>query len=435
MWVLSATMGVYLLAGVLPYFLFIAARAAVAALGRVPGRLPPFGEAPPTDLARQSFSLRLTLTLAGPLAIYLLVTVLSAVAIHSMGVIDGRSMHVDVAPGGPAAEAGMRDGDRIVALAGVPVDEFADLRRLLAPHAGEAIDLLVERDGRNLRLVVTPGPAGSPMAGKIGVSQRPDEPTVAVAIQAGLRRPIDLIAARVAAAGPRVHATLTGPIGLTRAIGRTAQPSRATMVVNVTALLVTVSLESFLLLALFLFPFRRARRAPAGADPVAPGPGRPWRRLAARTVDVAVFFLGLALIAVAINPALPDIIGPSFVLLTIPLEAALLASWGTTPGKALLCVRVRAADGTKLRFGQAVRRAAAVWTFGLGAYQTIGLATGWVAFARLRGQGATYWDAQDGHRVDHEAVAAWRVVLAIVGVVAAVAWMVSIQLRRAMIDF
>ena len=431
MWVLSATMGVYLLAGVVAYVVFIAMRAAVASLARVPGRLPIFGEARGADLARQSLSLRFALTLAGPLAVYLLITILSAIAVRGTGVIDGRSLHVDVAPGGPAETAGVRDGDRIVAVAGVRLDDFADLKPVLAAHAGEPVDLIVERDGRELRLVVTPGPPGSRMAGKLGVIQRPEPVTVAGAIGSGLRRPIDMIAARVEAAGPKARADLAGPIGITRAVGRA--PRRPTMLANLAALVLCVSLESLTLLALFLFPFRRAGGTAAAPDSV--GPGRPWLRLAARAIDVALFFLALSLVAVAINPALPDIIGPTFMLLTIPLEALLLSSWGTTPGKALLGVKVRAADGSKLGFGQAVRRAAAVWTFGLGANQTVSLATGWIAFARLRARGATYWDALDGHRVEHAVVSAGRVVLAIVGVIAVVAWEVAIQVRTAMIDF
>jgi len=412
-----AEVGGALLAGCVAYGVFLAARALVARLARVPGRLGPFSEAPRAALARRSVFLRLALTAAGPVAAYLFATTLSAIGLHGTGVFDESSTRVEVAAGGAAEEAGLRDGDRIVAVAGVPATRFADLPPLLAAHAGERVELRVDRDGREVSLAVRPGPVGSPMQGKIGVHQALDPVTVTGAFKAALRRPIALIAARVAAAGPRV-VPLSGPIGITRAIDRAPQPSTATLIANVVGFFLTISLEIFLLLSLFLFPFRRAGASADGHDPLAPG--RPWTRLVARTIDLAILLVALAAVLAAVNPALPDIVGPSLISLSIPIEAALLASWGTTPGKALLGIAVRDAGGGKLRFGQALRRTAAVWTFGLGTTQLIGFVTGGLAFRRLRRQGATYWDALDDLRVEHRDVSGLRtsVAVAIVGLIA-----------------
>src|SRR5512139_1590722 len=57
-----------------------------------------------------------------------------------------------VAPGSPAAEAGLRAGDRILSVqvpgtAPAPVRYFGDLRDLVSPHAGEPLTFRVERDG------------------------------------------------------------------------------------------------------------------------------------------------------------------------------------------------------------------------------------------------------------------------------------------------
>ncbi|MFN5757122.1 MAG: trypsin-like peptidase domain-containing protein, partial [Planctomycetia bacterium] len=49
-------------------------------------------------------------------------------------------------PGSPAAKAGLRAGDTVVAAAGKPVARIAELRHELAPrYAGDTIDLVVER--------------------------------------------------------------------------------------------------------------------------------------------------------------------------------------------------------------------------------------------------------------------------------------------------
>ncbi len=70
-------------------------------------------------------------------------------------------------PGSPAEHAGLRPGDRITAVNGQPVRQFYDLIRLISPHPGEPLTLDVLRDGRTVRLTVTPRNVGG--EGKIGI--------------------------------------------------------------------------------------------------------------------------------------------------------------------------------------------------------------------------------------------------------------------------
>ncbi|MFV2071627.1 MAG: RIP metalloprotease RseP [Thermoanaerobaculales bacterium] len=60
------------------------------------------------------------------------------------------------AGGSPAASAGVRDGDRIVAVDGVPVHQFYDLPRLIAPNPGKELSIDVVRDGTRLNFKVVP---------------------------------------------------------------------------------------------------------------------------------------------------------------------------------------------------------------------------------------------------------------------------------------
>jgi membrane-associated protease RseP (regulator of RpoE activity) len=55
---------------------------------------------------------------------------------------------------GPAALAGVREGDRLVAIDGEPVDEWGDVRRELRDRGGETVPFTVERDGERLDLDV-----------------------------------------------------------------------------------------------------------------------------------------------------------------------------------------------------------------------------------------------------------------------------------------
>ena len=62
----------------------------------------------------------------------------------------------DVVPGRPAAAAGLRPGDRVVAAGGDSVASWEAMQRLIERSAGRTLPLVVERAGRPLRVTVTP---------------------------------------------------------------------------------------------------------------------------------------------------------------------------------------------------------------------------------------------------------------------------------------
>jgi membrane-associated protease RseP (regulator of RpoE activity) len=93
----------------------------------------------------------------------------------------------------PARTAGLRPGDQILAVQGTPVKSIGDLQRVVSHRAGQPTRVVVERDGRQQTLVVTPqAEPGEPTKadGRIGIVI--DNPTVrdnpfAAAGQAGVR--------------------------------------------------------------------------------------------------------------------------------------------------------------------------------------------------------------------------------------------------------
>jgi S1-C subfamily serine protease len=72
----------------------------------------------------------------------------------------GGGVRVDsVSPGGPAAEAGVKAGDVIVAIGAKPVATGRDLVRAMeAIEPGEEVELGIRRDGKALKLAVEPRP-------------------------------------------------------------------------------------------------------------------------------------------------------------------------------------------------------------------------------------------------------------------------------------
>jgi len=112
-----------------------------------------------------------------------------------------------VAPGSPAAAAGLRPDDRVrsVTAPGAPPAEirhFADLRDAVSPHPGEPLTFLVERGAERLSLTIVPAteddsnPVERRTRGVIGVT--PSYPAALVAPAAGLTsplQPLDLVTA------------------------------------------------------------------------------------------------------------------------------------------------------------------------------------------------------------------------------------------------
>ncbi len=102
-----------------------------------------------------------------------------------------------VAPGLPAAEAGLQPGDKVLEVAGEPIPSLNRFEERIAQRPGVPTPLLIERDGQQLRLTVTPAEAHATdvfasTRGEIGVGRVPLEPVLGVpqdgsAWAAGLR--------------------------------------------------------------------------------------------------------------------------------------------------------------------------------------------------------------------------------------------------------
>lgn len=59
-------------------------------------------------------------------------------------------------PAAPGAAAGIEPGDRIVSVAGEPIESWAESTEIIREHADEPVAFVVERDGEELSLTVTP---------------------------------------------------------------------------------------------------------------------------------------------------------------------------------------------------------------------------------------------------------------------------------------
>jgi len=84
-----------------------------------------------------------------------------------------------VKPQSPAAQAGLKSGDRIVAIDGAPVEAWSDLQEKIRGHLGQPLTMEIERAGRRLSVRVVPAvheetnPIETVKHGRIGISAVP----------------------------------------------------------------------------------------------------------------------------------------------------------------------------------------------------------------------------------------------------------------------
>ncbi len=142
-------------------------------------------EVPLADEARtyrqQSFLRRFNLAVAGSMmhfAIALVVLTVLFVGFDQRRLVGWK---VDtVVAGGPADRAGVRPGDVVTSVDGVPTPDFADLREVLSTRAGATVPVVLDQSGTPRSVTVTlesrPGQGGT-NTGFLGISAGPREAT------------------------------------------------------------------------------------------------------------------------------------------------------------------------------------------------------------------------------------------------------------------
>lgn len=101
---------------------------------------------------------RLAIILAGPFANFVLCYLILLVGALAFGVAGDKAMPVvgEIISGSPAAIAGIRPGDRIVAINDVPITSGKALVDTIHHALGKRLDLVYERNGIRSKVYVTP---------------------------------------------------------------------------------------------------------------------------------------------------------------------------------------------------------------------------------------------------------------------------------------
>ena len=111
---------------------------------------------PGKEFARKPLWARFLIVFAGPGMNFVLAIAIFAVVLATLGRPVWPAVVGKVAEGSPAAAAGLRTGDTIVALNGRPIAYWEDLERAIAASNGRPLELRVRRDGVERTVAASP---------------------------------------------------------------------------------------------------------------------------------------------------------------------------------------------------------------------------------------------------------------------------------------
>jgi regulator of sigma E protease len=145
------------------------------------------GRATDTNFQAKSPWRRLAIIVAGPLANFVLCYTILLVGALAFGVASDKATYQpvvgDVVAGSPASIAGLRPGDRIVAIDDSTIGSGKSLVDTIHAALGKRLDLVYERNGVRAEVYVTPRPCPAPVGksfGCIGFSPVPSYERVGV---------------------------------------------------------------------------------------------------------------------------------------------------------------------------------------------------------------------------------------------------------------
>ncbi|MGB9886359.1 MAG: RIP metalloprotease RseP [Moorellales bacterium] len=187
----------------------------------------------PRGFYRKPVGQRMAIMVAGSLMNFLFALLIYTLVFWSLGLPSNQPVIGQVLPGWPAHEAGLRPGDRVVAVNGRPVDEWQDLVETIRRNPGTRIELTVERSGRRLDVGVVPRLDPQSQVGMIGIEQSIIRLNWAAALGHGIRQTaMMLYLILVGLAQMFTHQAavdLVGPVGIVQMLGEAARFGTATV--------------------------------------------------------------------------------------------------------------------------------------------------------------------------------------------------------------
>jgi regulator of sigma E protease len=222
--------------------------------GMYPGADGRLDSAGPRSFQAQGLWRRIGIIAAGPVMNFAVAVVLFATVFGAIGLPAAPTLVVASTEAGyPAAAAGVRPGDRIMAVNGTDIRNWNQLTALVRGSAGRPLRFTMSRDGHTVQITMTPravaSQGGAGIVGITPVLAIVRLPTVTAVLQA-FASTAGIVVSIFAALGALFHGTgmgeLMGPVGIGQQISQASQTGIGALLILTAALSADLGLFNLL---------------------------------------------------------------------------------------------------------------------------------------------------------------------------------------------
>ena len=228
----------------------------------------------PNGFDKKNVPQRMLVVAGGAAFNILFAVVLFVVAFMGIGTPSSESILGEVEPDYPAYSAGLRAGDRVVAIDGVAIGSWEEMTTAIQDRAGEDLAITVDRDGKTLTFDVTP--RESEGRSVIGVVAAREGISPFTAIKNGFVQTYQMTKLILVALWQMVTGAiapdLSGPVGVGRMVGEAAGFGFFNFLIFVAIISVNLGVVNLLPLPaldgsrLVFLAFEALRRKPVSAN-------------------------------------------------------------------------------------------------------------------------------------------------------------------------
>lgn len=187
--------------------------------------------------------MRMAFVAGGPIFNFILAAIIFAVMFVFVGVPSTQPIIGAVSPDWPAAQAGLQPGDRIVSIAGVPVESWSDLQQVVSQNSHQPLQFVIDRGGVEQSIAITPKIDEASNRAMIGVSPHNVRYNVFRSLYLGAREMVwftgEIVSVLTGMLTGRTPAEGAGPIGMVVMIGQVA----STGIVNLLSFAAIISIQ------------------------------------------------------------------------------------------------------------------------------------------------------------------------------------------------
>jgi regulator of sigma E protease len=169
---------------------------------------------------------RMAVVFAGPFMNFVFAIIFFMVAFMYFGTPSSDSIIGEVTPDGPAYEAGLQDGDIVMAINGNEVSTWEDMTSYIQPAGGESLSLKVNRDGEIFETQIVPEYNDEYGYALIGITQHIEKANIFQSIKLGCVETYEftvlLIQSLYQMVTGQMAVDVAGPVGMVSIVGQYA---------------------------------------------------------------------------------------------------------------------------------------------------------------------------------------------------------------------